>query len=205
MNVLAIGAHPDDIELGCFGTLATHKKNGDKVFGIVLTMGELVSDPIKRLKETKNAAKLIGMKLFFGNFQDGNLKDDSALVSYIDEIININKISVAYTHSFNDRHQDHRAAAKASISSSRYLKELYSYESPSVVYPFNPQLFIDVKDNFKLKICAIKMHKTQKSKTYMRIEAVKGLAKFRAYQAGIQNRLCEGFEVQKILSEKFSK
>lgn len=205
MNVLAIGAHPDDIELGCFGTLAAHRKKGDKIFGLILTQGELVGDPKKRLKETKDAANLIDMKLFFGNFQDGNLKEDSSLVSYLDEIIKNCKINIAYTHSPHDRHQDHRAVAQASISASRYLNELYSYESPSVVYPFNPQLFIDVTDTFKSKIKAIKVHKTQKSKTFMRIEAVEGLAKFRAYQAGRQKRLCEGFEVHKIWYENFSK
>lgn len=40
MNVLAIGSHPDDIEIGCFGTLARHNLDGDKIFGVIITKGE---------------------------------------------------------------------------------------------------------------------------------------------------------------------
>ena len=199
MNILAVGAHPDDLELGCFGVLGLHKQKGDKIFGAIISDGSLSSDPKKRMSETKKAAKLIDMKLFFGNFPDGSLKNDATLVTFLDEIIAKNKISIMYTHTMHDRHQDHKVVASASLSSSRYIDELYSYETPSVIYPFSPQLFVDVTDTFHTKIDAIKKHDTQKEKIYMQIEAIEGLAKFRSYQCGLKNRLCEAFEIQKIL------
>jgi len=199
LNILVVGAHPDDIELGCFGTLGIHYLAGDKIFGTMITNGELEGKPKIRQKETEKSAKLINMKIFFGNFPDGDVKENYELVTFLDDIIEKNKIDVMYTHTINDRHQDHRAIAKASISAARNVKELYSFESPSVIYPFNPQLFIDITSTFEIKTSALKIHKTQKRKPYTRIEAAEGIAKFRAYQSGIPNRLCEAFEVQKIL------
>jgi len=199
LNILAVGAHPDDLELGCFGTLANHSKKGDKIFGVVLTNGELEGESSVRQEETKKACKLIDLKLFYGNFPDGNLKDDYILVSFLDDIIDKYDVSVMYTHTLHDRHQDHRKAANASISAGRNIKELYSYETPSVIYPYNPHLFVDVTETFKTKIEAINIHESQKQKNYMRAEAIEGLAKFRALQCGLHNKLCEAFEINKIV------
>ncbi len=201
MNILAVGAHPDDVELGCFGTLVNHYKKGDKIFVVVLTNGELEGEPGIRQEETKKSCKLMDAQLFYGNFADGNVEDNSKLVSFLDEVIEKNDINVMYTHSQHDRHQDHRNAANASISAGRNIKELYSYESPSVLYPYNPHLFVDVTDTFATKVEAIRIHITQKKKNYMRAEAVEGLARFRSLQCGLHNKLCEAFEVIKIIKE----
>lgn len=199
MNILAVGAHPDDLELGCFGTLGLHKEKGDKIFGAIISNGALSSKPEKRMSETVEAAKLIDMKMFFGDFIDGSIVDNSELVTFLDKIIEKNKISIVYTHTIHDRHQDHKMVANASLSAARNIDELYSYESPSVIYPFNPHVFVDVTKTFQVKIDAIKKHVSQQDKIYMRLEAIQGLAKFRAYQCGLTNRLCESFEVQRIV------
>ncbi len=199
MNILAIGSHPDDIELGCFGVLALHHKKKDKIFGIVLTNGELSDDPKIRLQETKKSAKLINMKLIFGGFPDGNLQENSELVTFIDDVIKKFKINIMYTHSIYDKHQDHIATAKASISSSRNIDEAYSYETPSVLAPFDPQLYVDVTDVFRTKLTALRNHKSQKNKKFMRDSAIEGMAKFRGYQCGLHGRLCEGFEILRII------
>ena len=198
MNILAVGAHPDDIEIGCFGTLSSHSKKNHKIFGAIITNGDLQGNPSFRKEESVQAAKLIDMKLFFGNFQDGNLKVNSSLISFLDKLIEENQIDVLYSHSTHDRHEDHTVVGRSCISASRNVKELYFYETPSVLYPFNPQLFVDVTEFFNTKISALKKHMTQKNKNYMRIEAIKGLAKFRGFQSGHPDRLCEAFEIQKI-------
>ena len=201
MNILAVGAHPDDIELGCFGALSSYKSKNHNIFGAIITNGEQASNPVLRKKEAKAAAKLIDMKLFFGNFPDGNLILDSSLITFLDKIIEENQIDVIYSSSFHDRHQDHMVVGKSCISASRRVKELYFYETPSVLYPFNPQLFFDVTEFFNLKISALKKHKTQKNKGYMRIKALEGLAKFRGFQSGHIDKLCEAFEIHKIFRE----
>jgi len=201
MNILAIGAHPDDIEIGCFGVLALHHKKKDKIFGIILTNGELSDDPKKRIQECKKSTKLINMNLIFGNFPDGNLQENAKLVSFIDDAIKKYKINKMYTHSIYDKHQDHIAVAKASIASSRKIDEAYSYETPSVLAPFNPQLYVDITDVFSTKLSALRNHQSQKNKRFMRGSAIKGMAQFRGYQCGLHGRLCEAFEILKIVKK----
>lgn len=201
MNVLAIGAHPDDMEFGCFGTLALHKSRGDRIYGIIVTNGELGGNSDMRKKEAENSSRLIAMKLFFANAPDGSVQDSHFLVDFVERKIKENNIDIIYTHTIHDRHQDHRHVANASISAARNVDEVYSYETPSVLYPFSPQMFVNVSSTFKTKIQALNMHKSQTEKRYMEKEAVQGLAKYRGYQCGKHNLLCEAFEVNRIMKD----
>ena len=71
MNVLAFGAHPDDIELGCGGTLLKHQKAGHNVYLCVMSDGSEAGDPKVRIKEQEEAAKRLNAKeLIWGNFID---------------------------------------------------------------------------------------------------------------------------------------
>jgi len=196
MNVLAIGAHPDDIEMGCFATLAKHYFDGDKIFGVVITNGELGGDVGIRRREQEDSAKEIDMKLIFGNFPDGDVRESASLVTFLDNIIKKNEIDVVYTHSEKDRHQDHRAIARASISAARNVYELYCYEDLSLVSSFNPQLFVDVTETFQVKKSALRRYESQIDRTF--IEGLEGIAKFRASQCRLSGRLCEAFEIQRI-------
>jgi len=164
-----------------------------------MTDGERGGRPEIRKKESKNAAKLINMKLYFGGFPDGELSTDIDVVEYIEEIINKHKIDIVYTQTENDRHQDHRNLAKATKSSSRFVKEVYSYETPSSVGSFIPQVFINITKTFRIKEKALVMQKSQIKKYYMEVEAIKGLAKYRALQSGQKNSFCEAFEVNQII------
>ena len=196
MNVLAIGAHPDDIEMGCFATLAKHYFDGDKIFGAMITNGELGGDVGVRRREQEASAKEIGMKLFFGNFPDGDVREGASLVTFLDKIIKKNEIDVVYTHSEKDRHQDHRAIARASISAARTVHELYCYEDLSLVSSFNPQLFVDVTETFEVKRSALRKYESQIDRTF--IEGLEGIAKFRASQCRLSGKLCEAFEIQRV-------
>lgn len=196
MNVLAIGAHPDDLEIGCFATLAKHYLEGDEIFGAMITNGELGGDVGIRRQEQEATAKEIDMKLIYGNFPDGDVRENASLVTFLDNIIKKNEIDIVYTHSQNDRHQDHRAIARASLSASRTVRELYCYEDLSLISSFNPQLFVDVTKTFHVKISALKKYKSQVDRTF--IEGLEGIAKFRASQCRLSGRLCEAFEIQRV-------
>ena len=199
MNVLAIGAHPDDIELGCFGTLARHYQKGNKIYGVVMTNGELGGNPTIRKKESRSSANLLKMKLFFGNFPDGKLKDDINTINFIEKIINKHSIDVIYTPTEHDRHQDHRNLAKATISASRFVDEVYSYESPSSLTSFSPQMFVDITKSIETKKKALSLQKTQIEKYYMEIASSEGLSKYRAFQSGQKSEYCEAFEVIRLV------
>jgi two-component system, NtrC family, response regulator HydG len=199
LKIVAIGAHPDDIEFGCFGTMDRHRRRGDELYEIILTNGELGGDPRTRKREVKAAAKLIGATVYFGDFADGNLRDDGRTINYIESVIREVKADIVYTLSSTDRHQDHRYGSLASVSASRFVNEVYEYETPSVINTFSPRMYVDVTEGMEVKEAGLKCHASQGKKRYLDYEAVTGLAKYRAYQAGLHDRKAEAFEVVRIV------
>ena len=65
MNILALGAHPDDIEYGCGGTFLKYAKRGENIYFMVLTKGEFGAEPELRVKEQEEAMELLGVKKIF--------------------------------------------------------------------------------------------------------------------------------------------
>ena len=95
--VLAVGAHPDDVELGCGGTLALHKMKGDKVYLLVLTRGEASGDSKTREDECRKAAGLLHVDgLFFGGIQDTKVHDGRETIDAIEKIIDEVKPDIIY-------------------------------------------------------------------------------------------------------------
>ena len=89
-NVLAIGAHPDDIEFGCFGTLKKHKDQGDNVTLLVMTQsdvkddhtGKVTRDSFVSKKEVDISADILDAELILGPFQDTRIPFDSKSVGF---------------------------------------------------------------------------------------------------------------------------
>ena len=89
MNILAIGAHPDDIELGCGGLLLRAVRQGHNVYMYTLTRGGASGDPSQRTKELLQSAKFIGAKkVWIDNFEDTKLSLSSDLINHIEFFIN---------------------------------------------------------------------------------------------------------------------
>ena len=114
-NILFVGAHPDDIEIGCGGTISKHLSMGDNVYVLVLSNGEKGKHPAK-FEECLDSMEFLKVKpenIIFGNFPDGYIKDDQYTVNFIEEYVKKFKIHRIYTHHPNDRHQDHRNCSNA--------------------------------------------------------------------------------------------
>src|SRR5574338_442396 len=110
MNILALGAHPDDIELGCGGLLLRAAKQGHNIFMYTLTRGGASGDPEQRTRELLRSAKFIGAKrVWIDNFEDTRLSLSSELINHIEFFINKAQPDLVITHSLNDTHHDHRA------------------------------------------------------------------------------------------------
>lgn len=212
MKVLAVGAHPDDVELGCGATLALFKKMGHAVHILVLTRGEASGDPNVRAWECKHAARTLKAKLYFGNLVDTKITDGVETIMTIERVIDLVKPDVVFAHSDKDGHQDHRNAGLASLSAARNVRKVLLYESPAALKEFCPQVFVDVSSTFDTKLSALKAFASQASKVYFKgnsksgnesrkfphvSNAVEGLARFRGFQAGVS--LAEAFEVGKFL------
>jgi LmbE family N-acetylglucosaminyl deacetylase len=216
MRILAIGAHPDDVELGCGGSLALFKKRDHQVYVLVLTRGEASGDPMLRENECRQAAEMIGVdELFFSNLVDTKITDGVDTIRTIENTIDRLAPDFVFTHSSKDSHQDHRNTHLASISAARHASRILLYESPAAMRDFCPQAFMDISSTMNLKMKALEAFNSQAAKTYMNGQAqvsdpcrdcenysqmsnaVAGLARFRGFQAGV--RLAEAFEVARYI------
>jgi len=203
MNILAIGAHPDDIEIGCGGTLLKYAKKGHNVYLLILTQGEIGGDPEVRLKEQRASAEAMGAKdVFWGNFKDTRLMNVRELIDTIEATIaKINPQTVLINY-LDDVHQDHRALAKACISATRYIKEVLYYEVPTT-QNFQPQTFVDIGNVFEEKLNLLKIHASQVDRTRVEnlsiLEVATSMANFRGFQGRI--KFAEGFQSVRVLKE----
>ncbi|MBU1998978.1 MAG: PIG-L family deacetylase [Candidatus Omnitrophica bacterium] len=203
MNILAIGPHPDDIEIGCGGTLIKYARAGHNVNLMVFTDGSFGGDPQSRRNEQIEAAKFIGVKeVFWGNYRDTELSCNRELINKIDEVINKINPDVFLLNFWADVHQDHRAAAQAAISASRYIKEVLFYEVPSTQH-FEPDVFVDIQDVLTQKMELLKKHASQVNRTKVEnlsiLESAQSCANFRGFQGRV--KYAEGFKAVRILKE----
>jgi len=210
-NILAVGAHPDDVEIGCGGTIALHVKNGDNVIILVMTKpfsthysGRIIRPKKEGKIEEENAAKVLGAKLINLGFEDKHMQYSVETIEAINKIIDKYEIDIIYTHWYHDTHQDHTRTTQSVISAGRYVKNILMYEP---VYPsgrsylgFRNQYYVDITSTFELKMEALKQHKSQ-VKRYgdSFLEAVEARARHRGYE--IDNKYAECFEVLRLLGE----
>ena len=213
-NILAIGAHPDDIEFGCSGTLLKHSKCGDNVTVLVMTIGEsidgvtgkILRSPEELLRETKTASERMGADLKFLDFQDLHVPFSFESVSGIDKVIRELNIDVLYTHWAGDSNQDHIATYKASVAAARYVKNVYCYEQiPIPRHTENEMkctLYNDITDVFEEKMHVVESHFSQLKKYAVAgfdvLKNLRILAEYRGIQAGV--KYAEAFQVIKTVS-----
>jgi LmbE family N-acetylglucosaminyl deacetylase len=209
LKVLAIGAHPDDVELGCGGTLALCKRTGHEVYILVLTRGEASGDPIVRQRECEQAVKTIGAdKVFFGGLHDTQVTEGIETITEIENVINSVKPDMVFSNSQKDQHQDHRNTGLASLSAARKVHKLLLYESPAALRDFCPQIFVNIDSTLDIKLKALEAYVSQSSKRPFSnnnshsdatrvVHASEGLAMFRGFQAGVT--VAEAFEIGRFI------
>ena len=186
MNVLAVGAHFDDIELGCGGALARHVKAGDKVLAFVATSseygdkeGKLVRTGDIALKEARLASEKMGYQLLTGNIPTFYLEYGEKLQAILLKIIEENSIELIYTHWTHDVHHDHRNLALSTLHVARHVNRLLMYQSNWYVSEkdFHKNFFVDITDFWEKKEEAIRVYRSEMQRvgeswiTYFRQEA----------------------------------
>lgn len=203
MKILAIGCHPDDVEFGCGGTLLNYSRKNHQVYLMVLTDGSFGADPKLRAQEQEKAAEHIGVKkLFWGEFKDTELPEGRDLITKIERVIKEVEPDIVLLNYHDDVHQDHRAAAHAGISATRYVKEVLFYEVPTT-QNFNPDVFVDISPLMEDKLWLLNAHASQVSRTRVEnltiIESAHACATFRGFQGRV--RFAEGFKALRILRD----
>ncbi len=164
-RVLAIGAHPDDVEIGCGGTMAKHAALGDELMILTLSRGAVGGDTAVRVREAERAAKLLGATLEMGDLPDTRIPDGVETIEAIQAAIRAFAPTHIYTHTSHDAHQDHRAVHAASLVAARGVNNIYCYQSPSSTVEFRPNHFVDIGDYIERKIEALGAHESQVSRS----------------------------------------
>jgi LmbE family N-acetylglucosaminyl deacetylase len=207
MRVLAVGAHPDDVELGLGGTIARHAEDGDEVCVLVLSRGErgfardriLVSGLSEeeamrtlgntREEETRAALSFLGVKrdkIEVLGFPDSGIRPSIEAIETVSRFFRELNPDIVYTHFHGDSHLDHVSASLITVHAGRHAKNLLFYESPSTWTSFSPNYFVDIGGFLDKKIEALKMHRSQAEKPYMREEVIRAKAALRGSQAGVE-------------------
>jgi LmbE family N-acetylglucosaminyl deacetylase/tetratricopeptide (TPR) repeat protein len=186
--VLALGAHPDDIELGCAGFLLKLKASGARVYGLTFTKGEVGTDRQGlRENEAQKAAAFLGLDGYWVlGFPDTGLAGvipelKAAIEAKIKEL----GITMVLTHTDVDVHGDHRAVFAATREAARAVPTVLCYEDVSTTNQFTPDLYVDITGYIEdhLKACAF--HRTQEHRTYMDAHVLQGRAAHRGMQIGV--------------------
>ena len=170
MRVMAVGAHADDIELGCAGTLMKHLDNGDEVTMLTVTDTEVANydGQMRRtredvLKESKAAAEIIGAKSIHGDLRNKTLAYSWELIEFLNERIDRLGIELIYTHWDQDMHQDHSAIGRASLNAGRHVPRILMYRSNwyQTSESFRGNFYVDISKYFDRKVAALKAYETE--------------------------------------------
>ena len=223
MRVLAIGAHPDDIEIACAGTLAKCVKRGDKVIVCHLSTGNLghvIIPPdeltVMRAAEAKKAGSLAGIEVISAGFNDLDIYDNNKEAR--DRVVDVIKYAnpdFIITHNPDDYMPDHTAASRLVFDAS-FAATLPNYKSkqeqPAKLVPiyymdtlagvnFVPTEFVDITEEIDLKLQMLNCHESQI--VWMRDhdhidfpDMVKTCSRYRGYQCGAE--YAEGFRMCQV-------
>ena len=180
VDILAIGSHPDDVELGCSGTIAKEISNGKRVGIIDLTRGELGTRGTAEIreKEANQAAEILKVSFRENlNFKDGFFKNDEEHQLKLIQVIRKYRPDFILCNAPDDRHIDHPKGAKLVVDAC-FLSGLEKIEStlegnkqepwrPNNIYHYiqwkslKPDFIVDISNHFKTKIKSVKAFKSQ--------------------------------------------
>ncbi|MGG7073553.1 PIG-L deacetylase family protein [Campylobacter sp. 9BO] len=207
MNILAIGAHFDDIELGCGGALSRHVSNGDNVYAYVATKSGFINHKDKVIRsnevaarEGENAMRILGVELIGGGFNTLEVEFTDDLNLDIIKIVEEKKIELVYSHWVGDIHHDHQAVARAALHSCRHVPRQLMYRSNwyHSNLEFKGNFYIDITDFWEQKQKSIEAHKSEIERTGRKwIEFFHNEAKNAGQRIGVSK--AEVYEVVKWL------
>lgn len=223
MKILAVGCHPDDLEIGCYGTLAKYCRQGHDVAVCHVANGnlghvEIVPDELRniRYQEAEKAARIIGATHYSVDTNDLYVSaENDTLVSRLAAIVQEVRPDVVLTHSdhdyMNDHIQTYYATFRATFAASCEHFDLQSGRHAAPVCPiyhmdtlsgvgFLPTEYVDISDVIDVKMEALACHKSQVD--WMRehdgidfLDFVRCCSKVRGFQCGVQ--YAEGFELNR--------
>lgn len=216
MNILAVGAHPDDLELLCAGTLAKYARSGNKVYMYHTCNGDKggfnkTPDEIRKEREleAKNSAKVIDAESFGGDFEDGNVYVNDQSKRLMVETIRKCNADVIITHHINDYHTDHINTSLL-VTEANYMASIQNYKTKTpylskipLIYfmdtlggiNFNPEYYVDISETMGIKLKMLSNHKSQVNflKEHSNIDIIEWIeisGRYRGFQSGVKYAEC---------------
>ena len=200
-TVLAIGAHPDDLELAIGGTLARLERNGACVVMSVVSVPANVETP---RSEAARSAEILGCELRV-------LMDDSCqriddiksyqLVNMLDSLVREVAPAALFTHSACEFHRDHIAVHSACLSTQRLKSFDFFHFNPTmtraVPVAFHPRAYVDVTETIELKMKAIEAHASQFGARGLDTELFRDIARLNGRMVGV--KYAEGLDIGRML------
>lgn len=223
LDILAFGAHPDDVELSCGGTIAKQVAIGNRVGIVDLTRGELGTRGSAEIrdKEAAKAAQILGVEMRHNmNFKDGFFQNDESHQMEIVKVIREFRPRIVLANAINDRHPDHKKGSDL-VSTACFLAGLPKIETgqetwrPEVVYHYiqfeeiEADFVVDISEYMTQKMESVKAYSSQfydsSSNEPETIISTKGFLDSIEYRAANLGRLsrtkyAEGFTVEKLIA-----
>lgn len=209
MKILAVGAHWDDIELGCGLTLKRLKDNGHEIFSVIVCNSQYGKNEDEGMKEEEalefglNSFKLIGANYISTPKEpNSNLTYNKKIMQILEKIANENKIDTVFTHWFGDVNTDHKATWEISKTAFRNVKNFIMFQSNSYsdnVNIFTPNLYITFNKeqyNFKEKLLSQYKLEWAKRETRWKREVFER-ERYWGHLSG--NDHAEGFQISRLV------
>ena len=189
MNILAMGAHPDDIEIGCGGTLLKYARAGHHVHLMVLTDGARGGDSDVRRNEQLASSRILGTReIFWGGYRDTELPVVREAIQQIEDVVKKVNPAFIFVNYLDDTHQDHRHLATCTVTATRYTRNVLFYETPTT-QNFSPTVYVDIDGLLEDKVRCLEAHASQVRKTNVEGLSILEVARASAQFRGLQGRV----------------
>ena len=206
-KVLAIGAHSDDVEIGCGGSLLKWKNQGYKITiftacksGYQDSKGNIIrSDDIAHSESIK-ASKFLGANLINAGFPTFKIEFSELFNSKLINVLANVQPDIVLTQWVGDTHHDHYVVAMASLHCCRHISNLLMYCSNwyESSRHFKPKFFVDISEEFEKKIELINIYQSENKRTDgIWLDYLQAQSKLYGLKTGV--KYAEGFEIVKWL------
>lgn len=199
-TVMAVGAHPDDLEAGAGGTLARLARAGARVVSAVMSVP---NQPVVRAREARTAAKLLGCELRLITNDGRHVEDVKTYeaVSALDALVKELSPALMICHAACDHHVDHLLTGRAALATMRLGPfDVWRYATAlhaPLCQPFVPNLFVDITAVVDIKLRALEAHESQYSGRGRSTALFKEDARHNGARIGVQ--FAEAFEVGRFV------
>lgn len=183
--VLAIGAHPDDVEVAVGGLLAAHRAAGDRITILTLSRGAQSDDGVDAQNQALAAAELLNARLYIEDLAPNEMTSPDAMVGIIERVVRETNPTIVYTHSSHDSNEQHRAVHEATVLAARDVPTMASFQSPSATVDFRPTRFVSIEGYLVAKLRLLACYGQQGGdRPYLEPEVVRATALFWARYGG---------------------